>query len=335
MQKASKFAVWLDGYIKDNGLTQGQVRDRILSALRQTNARDAGATLDTRLIRLWLRSESFPSWRWGDATRNGLSIEASLWGSFGRDWRKNHVQVGAKRRRGLNPKYDVKSIRDLMTDGLTIEQIFTLLERIDEQFPIPPENDLGSEQKWLRVMAENGESGYVLMHEEAGLVGYWWLIPVKEVTYDRLVSGENVNRDLELQDMDIFSMPIDYDVYFVDFFVLEDHFTITTRTLVFTAIAEFLRGLSDHGIFIRRICTHVTTSKARTFCESNGFMFRTNHQEHTIFRSEFFSTGDPDESIPSEVWELDMRNAQIFNRAFFRGFETLESSYREHFKAKT
>lgn len=225
---------------------------------------------------------------------------------------------------GSSEKYSVESFTDIMQGGRSLNWIASQVDNVVDHFPVPEiaGNDFGSPEKWFRIYEQSPESGYALLFKASKIVGYWHCVPVETGFYDRILTGENINSAIEIKHLDTFSFPGDYDIYFVDLFLLPEHKNALTVRLMINSFTSFLRQLASVDIYARRISAHISSEMAEEFCRKLGFKFVTHHQCHKIY-------DDNGNLIPTKIFELDVRKS-LLSKLFLLD-ETLAKSYRSHF----
>ncbi len=227
---------------------------------------------------------------------------------------------------GSIDKYSVQSFSDIMQGGRSLNWIASQVDNVVDHFPVPEiaGNDFGSSEKWFRIYEQSPESGYALLLKNSTIVGYWHCVPVQSNFYERILTGENINSAIEIKNLDTFSFPGDYDIYFVDLFLLPEHKNAMTVRLMINSFTSFLKQLASVDIFANRISAHISSEMAEEFCRKLGFKFITHHQCHEIY-------DDDGKLVPTKIFELDIRRSLLSK--LFSMDEALMTSYRAHFES--
>ena len=196
--------------------------------------------------------------------------------------------------------YKMRTLANMMRDGWSLEDAFAQIDALVASFPenLYGGNDLGSDEKWRRVMLQSPSSVFCLTFNGA-VVGYWFCVIVTEDLYDRGIVGDNINSTLDLDDIQSFLFPGDYLAYFVDFFILKEHFSAGAAKRLHNSIIEYFKKAAKSGYFIERIFAHTGSFESKILCENAGFRFVTQHKEH-LMKSR---TG---ELVPSLIYEINL-----------------------------
>lgn len=223
-----------------------------------------------------------------------------------------------------NVEYQALSFSDYLAKLNNADSLDTETNIIMDYFPIPDieGNDMGSSEKWKRIFVLSSDTGCVLIDRHGSIVGFWFFALVTSTTYEQIIRGENVNKEIKVYDLKTLDEAGEYDVYFVDLFIHPSHFSPLSKQILFKQFFALLQELASIDIYINRLAANITTDLAESFCIHRGFKFICNHKTHLVDFSE-------DEVISSKVYELDF--TKDFGEAIFRNNAYLKNKYREHF----
>ncbi len=261
-----------------------------------------------------IKSEYFPSGK-------HLKLYQKLLGWTSSDIAAMRADYSAYR--GQNQKeFTVKSFDELLKGGLEINSLWNAMVKILDKFPLPDDegNDMGSKEKWCRIYDLSPDTGYALLHHSEGIVGFWYVVAVTEEVYERILEGENINREIDTCDIRVFDMEGDYDLYLVDFFRTSE--TIVARRCMLRKFMEFLESLALQDIYIKRIAANVTSYIAQNSCKSHGFKYIAEHKYHTMY-------GKDNLPIPTKIYELNLKES--LGKLSFETSDKLKPLYQFHF----
>jgi transcriptional regulator with XRE-family HTH domain len=180
----------------------------------------------------------------------------------------------------------------------SIEAVDEARGEMEDEWPVPEEEgEYGTDEKWLELHRLSPESGGVVMHHDNEIVGYWESLAVRDDTYEAILRGENVNKEIAPDDIVILMVSGTYKMYFVDLFLRKAHTNIVTRRLLTMDFLAFMREAAEAGIFFDRIAANITGVEAKYQCQNLGFRKVTDHQVHKYFDR----TGA---EVPAEIFEL-------------------------------
>ncbi len=196
--------------------------------------------------------------------------------------------------------YWVESLASLIESGVSADEILDQIDKVVEAHPSPecPGNDMGDDAKWRRLMLELPAFVFCLLRGQNNVVGYWSFFPVSKKIYDEGLIGENINKKIDIKDVQDFFLPSDYYCYFVDFFMYAYNDRFATNPKIYASFVNFLLSSAKNGYFIRKIFAHASSSYSINLCTNAGFAEVTDHKEHRML--------DVDGSlIPTKIYEFD------------------------------
>jgi len=203
---------------------------------------------------------------------------------------------------GANTKvrYSVCSQGDAAEILGSLENYFKRQGEIMDEFPVPEEpGEYGTKEKWLSLMKMTPDYGGAVVFQGGTIVGYWQSLAVSEITYRKILNGENVNKTLSKHEVIIPLVPGVYKMYFVDLFLLTAHSNNTTRSLIIKNFMAFLHTSAIEGIFFDRIAANITSTPAERICEHLGFKKVVDHKVHRFL-------DENNAPVSAIIYELDI-----------------------------
>ncbi len=230
---------------------------------------------------------------------------------------RSHYVVGLKRELGLteddfleafgarlspplqrNDEYSAFSFASAAERLGSFEALDKVLEEIEDEWPVPKEpGEYGENENWLELIQLSPESGGVVVHYDDEIVGYWECLAVCDDMYEAILRGENVNKIISPDDIEILMLPGTYKMYFVDLFLREFHISFRTKRLIIKDFVAFLREAAEEGIFFDRIVTNITGINVKKLCQGFGFRKVIDHQVHQYY-------GLQNVEVPAEIFQL-------------------------------
>ncbi len=231
--------------------------------------------------------------------------------------------------RSNSSRYKVRTLADLMQDKGKLLNTFDQIDSLVAAFPLVdhPGNDLGDDEKWQRVMLHSPSNVFCLFTNDDKLAGYWSCFPVSDELYQQGISGNNINKTIDVDDINNFAVPGDYDFYFVDFFIYRYHTNPSSSRVLFRSFSDFLVSSAKNGYFVRKIFAHTSSPESINLCRNAGFRLITDHKCHvrrerdgeirpTKIYEVDFSTGESNKII-SNNREL----SEIYGKRYHKGIE--------------
>ncbi len=325
-----------NGWIYRNSVPSTGIRKQLATLLKMSPDEVAEAIRETRRRRKAAPTdqESDPSGSTEAASRNtNIAIDDR------RDFDSSTLSPNKLMQRGID-KHGLYTGSWYSEVIQTPDDALSLVKELDEladSFTMPKleggGNEMGEDKKWAEIFLTSPSTGYVVRNKEKRIVAFWFFIPVYKETYDRIISGENVNETITHNDLDVFDVYLggDYYIYFVDAFIevgCENSSKVTE--LFWGSMLTCLRGLAEtpNNIFIKAIATHASTSRALSFCRNRGFEFREWHKTHKRYRNDI-PGAEPFES--TQIFELNIE--QQLGSKFFSRDKELQKLYFDHFEA--
>lgn len=348
-EEQSNFAIFLIQFI-DKESIKTDIRSRASWLVNHLS----GYTLSERLVNYWLSSQQFPGPKWGAILKNKLEISDDLWARMKENWNAVHEPRRRSRRSEYTTEYKVQGFREAMQERqLSIEELSRDLSRICKEFPSPDgvgwegrngggdDYEYGPIEKWCEIYNLSPDTGALLVHRDEGVVGYWYVVPVEERFYERILEGENINHEIRTDHVRRFIDPGEYSVYFVDLFILPKHRQIKAEQRLFDRFGRMLENYAVAGIFVRRIAATITSGAAKNLCERRGFKPGTLHKVHRRcfydFDMENIKAGrsiDSNRIIPAQIYELKIWESDVFKGRIFENRQRLVKNYMNHFQWK-
>lgn len=212
----------------------------------------------------------------------------------------------------------------LLAEAVRLERTFPADEIIDG---FKGSNEMGTVEKWNALTSANAETAFGVVRNDQ-MIAYWFCLPVKQNTYERAVSGENVNAEIELNDIAFFDFPQDYDFYFVDLYQSSDAPPWVVNKLLLDGFLNLLKSLAENGHFVRRMCTHAYAVETERICEKSGFTYVCDHKHHARLDDR------PDRMRHTKMYEISFSTDTL--PSLIRYDEDLERLYEDrfHFRAQ-
>jgi hypothetical protein len=210
----------------DNG-GSGRIRYRVFAEKM---------SVSEETVSKWMRSKAYPYDREHlFIDRLGWSIDFLKKCRF--DYRDNFSHKARRKANWQSSGYRVKSFKEYFDSGNSVTSLGDVVEEILDLYPLPKidgdGNDMGGAENWNRIYAMSPETGYVLLDNAKKVQGFWFVVAVNENCYKKIIEGENVNKNIGVDDVEIIKSKQDYDLYFVDLFLHPDHNKPTTRAFLF------------------------------------------------------------------------------------------------------
>lgn len=235
--------------------------------------------------------------------------------------------------------YKIQRLSEFLDGGGDFQKVSESVTKMLNYYEVPDcdENEWGSDEKWERIHRECPDTLFLLFHNNQEIIGYFHFVIINENLYKEIIAGENVNKTIETHDIlpitqDITGNSIEYDIYIVDFFILSSHATYSANILLLYVI-DYLYHLALQDIYIKRMVTNVTTTKAKILCINHGFEFRNKHKLHKVFskdlKTDESNKNEPNKQIPSELYELDFKTK--YDSRLFSDHYAINSLYKNHF----
>jgi hypothetical protein len=208
------------------------------------------------------------------------------------------VKVGSKFR--TKDRYKACSFRtakDILGSFEKLDAAFGEIE--DDDFPVPTEpEEYGTPEKWLRLLKMFPDSGGVVLFDNRVVVAYWQCFSVNDETYEKILSGENVNKSISEKDVELLIEQGAYKLFFISLFTKISHRGYKVRSLLRQDFIEFIRDAAGEGIFFTHIVANVTGIEAKTICEGFGMRKVIDHPVHR------YPEGDDTPEF-AEIFELN------------------------------
>lgn len=173
-------------------------------------------------------------------------------------------------------------------------------EDVASEFPVPQEEDeYGSDEQWLELMEISPDSGAIILDHDGHAVAYWHALAVKEAMYREIVAGENINKIICADDIEILVDPGIYKLYFVDLFRRRAHANVPVHRMIKNSFLNFMREAALSGIFFDKIAANITGPEVLQFCKGTGFRKVVDHSVH-----KYIDKGG--NIVRAPIFELDM-----------------------------
>jgi TIR domain len=140
----------------------------------------------------------------------------------------------------------------------------------------------GDEDQWAPVFMDHPDTWKLLEDGNGKLVGYWHFVPLFADAYSRAKRGDLLDSEITADQVRVFELPGEYDIYFVVFSLLTEFRHTKAMILLVDSILDNLERLSSDGVFIRDIVANAYTKSGESLCKSLGLGMVTNHRERGV-----------------------------------------------------
>lgn len=208
-------------------------------------------------------------------------------------WAANHFSDYLTR--GRYSAFSLAAAKDLLGSYQRLDDV---LGQIEDEFPVPmEEGEYGDHDKWLDLLELCPDTGGVVALDGKEIVGYWQCLPIHDHVYEEVLKGKNVNKSISTDDIQILWEPGRYSLFFISWFMSDQHRSHVTMRLMRKHFYGFLHDCAKAGIFFRRIVANITGVAARGVCVNRAFKKVIDHPKHKYPERD-------GKDKPSEVFEM-------------------------------
>ncbi len=199
--------------------------------------------------------------------------------------------------------YDEICFNELFDKDGTLKTFISKLDYVEKENPSFGDdiNEYGDDEKWRGIFEMSSDTGCAIFSKEKEVAGYWFFAGISEQKYELGIRGENINKTLIPMDIEPFSLPGKYDVYFVDLFIKRKFDNSSVKIHIYNSILDIIEEMAINGIFIKRIFGNMSSEKMIKLARNIGFLEKCDHKVHKMQNNQGII-------VPTKVYEINLES---------------------------
>jgi len=200
---------------------------------------------------------------------------------------------------------DIRYVHKLGWDGITFLDKLIEIDRLvlngirdDEE---------GTPQQWAPIFMSHPDTWRLIISDANEIIGYWHFVPLVQEMYAKATNGQLLDSEIHEDDIKIFGIHGQYDIYFVSLCIVPSHRTHQAVRIIFDSLFNHFLTLAEDGILVDGICAHAYTPYGASICKDLGMTEGKSH-----FRKGVIYTGRADTFVKSKLLLKHRRLLQLY-----------------------